>query len=336
MVPNKNAPRFEDILRALKSPDAAVPTAGLYALSDLGPSEADALERAWTQVALNKRRGLVEDLGELAEANYEVDFTNVFRIAMEDEDAEVRRAAIQSLWEAEDVGLLAPMLERLDHDPDAEVRAAAASALGRFVYLGEVEEIHGNQLRRVEETLLTIINGADIAEVRRRALEAIAFSSREEIPDLIQSAYDSPDQQFRVSALFAMGRSADERWADIILSELENTDNELRFEAVRSAGELELEAAVEPLTKLFKDPDLQIREAAIWSVGQIGGKEARHALEELLERTRDDEQRDFIEEAIENAAFHDDITDFALFDGDEIPDFGAELDPKKKLDDRLN
>ena len=202
--------------------------------------------------------------------------------------------------------------------------------------MGEVDEIQPTQLRRVEETLLAVINGSDEAEVRRRALEALAFSSRDEIPGLIQTAYDSADQQFRVSALFAMGRSADERWSDIVLAETANTDNEIRFEAVRSAGELELERAVAPLQKLMKDPDLQIREAAIWSLGQIGGQEARKALEELLERTRDDDQRDFIEEALENAAFHDDITDFALFESDEIPDFGTEFDPKKKLDDRLN
>ncbi len=336
MAPNKNTPRFDDVLRALKSPDAAVPPASLYALSDLESTEVDKLERAWPDVSLNKRRGLIEDLGELAEANYEVDFTNIFRLALEDEDAEVRRAAVQALWEAEDVTLMAPLIDLLDKDPDAEVRAAAASALGRFVYMGEVEELQPTQLRRVEETLLAAVNGRDESEVRRRALEALAFSSRDEIPDLIQAAYDSPDQQFRVSALFAMGRSADERWSDIVLAETVNTDNELRFEAVRSAGELELDQAVGPLRKLLKDPDLQIREAAIWSLGQIGGQEARKALEDLLERTRDDDQRDFIEEALENAAFHDDITDFALFESDEIPDFDSELDPKKKLDDRLN
>ncbi len=336
MAANKNTPRFEDVLRALRSLDAAVPTASLYALSDPGPKEIDALERVWPEVPLNKRRGLIEDLSELAEANFEVEFTGIYRIGLEDEDAEVRRAAVQALWEAEDVTLMAPLIELLDHDPDAEVRAAAASALGRFVYMGEVEEIQPAQLRRVEETLLAVINGTDEAEVRRRALEALAFSSRDEIPGLIQTAYDSPDQQFRVSALFAMGRSADERWSDIVLAETANTDNELRFEAVRSAGELELERAVGPLQKLLKDPDLQIREATIWSLGQIGGQEARKALEALLERTRDDDQRDFIEEALENAAFHDDITDFALFESDEIPDFDAEFDPKKKLDDRLN
>jgi len=67
-----------------------------------------------------------------------------------------------------------------------------------------------------------------------------------------------------------------------------------------------------PLRKLLNDPDIQIREAAVWSLGQIGGNEARQALEAVLSRTRDGDERDFIEEALENAAFHDDITDFAL------------------------
>ncbi len=336
MAEPKNAPRFEEVLSALRSTDASLPPSGLYALSDLGRKELDAFERAWPDIALHRRRGLVEDLAELAEANYEVEFDGVFRVAMEDDDAEVRRAAIQALWESEDTTLMAPLLDRLGRDADAGVRAAAASALGRFVYMGEVEEIQSSQLRRIEEALIATFHGPDQTEVRRRALEALAFSSREEIPDLILKAYDSPDQQFRVSALFAMGRTADDRWADHVLGEIQNTDNELRFEAVRAAGELELERAVSALRKLLKDADLQVREAAIWSLGQIGGQEARQALEALLERTRDDEQRDFIEEALENAAFHDDITDFALFELDEMPDLSAELDPKKKLDDRLN
>ncbi|MBL8095968.1 MAG: HEAT repeat domain-containing protein [Anaerolineales bacterium] len=336
MPASKNVSRFEEVLRALKSADTAVPTAGLYSLSDLSGQPLDTFERAWPDIPLQRRQGLIEDLIELAEANYEVDFTEIFRLAMDDEDAEVRRAGINGLWEAEDETLMGPLVERLNFDPDLEVRAAAASTLGRFVYMGEVDEIQAGQAQRLEATLLAVINGPDQAEVRRRALEALAFSSRDEVPDLIQAAYESPDQRFRVSALFAMGRSADDRWADAVLAEIENTDNELRFEAVRSAGELELERAVKPLKKLIKDPDLQIREAAIWSLGQIGGQEARKALETLLERTRDDTERDFIEEALENAAFHDDVADFALFELDEMPDFDAELDPKKKLDDRLN
>ncbi len=336
MAPNKNIPRFEDVVRALQSEGELAKGAALFALSDLDAREAEALERAWPDIAIGRRRALIEDLGELAEGNFEVDFEAIYRIAMDDEDADVRRSAITALWESEDADLIAPLLDRLGHDPEMEVRAAAASTLGRYVYMGEVEEIPASHLLRVEEALLGVFHGTGPAEVRRRALEALAFSSREDIPGLIQTAYASPDQQFRVSALFAMGRSADERWAETVLAELNNTDNEIRFEAARSAGELELERAVSPLRKLLNDPDIQIREAAVWSLGQIGGNEARQALEAVLTRTRDSDERDFIEEALENAAFHDDITDFALFELDELPDLKPELDPKKKLDDRLN
>jgi len=336
MGTNKNVPRFDDVLRALQNEAEPVSGSALFSLSDLGARETTALERLWPDLPIGRRRALIDDLAELAEANFEVEFFAVFRIAMDDDDPEVRRNAITALWESEDAKLIAPLLDRLAHDPDADVRAASASALGRFVYMGEVDEIPTTQLQRVEAALLSAFAGTGPAEVRRRALEALAFSSRADIPALIQSAYESPDPQFRVSALFAMGRSADERWAETVLNELQSTDNELRFEAARSAGELELDGAVGPLRKLLIDPDLQIREAAIWSLGQIGGNEARLALEALLTRTRDHDERDFIEEALENAAFHDDITDFALFEMDEIPDLKPELDPKRKLDDRLN
>ncbi len=332
------SPDFARVLEQLRDDAHTFPARALYQFSDLNRHDLAALEAAWPLVAVERRRSLIHDLGEIAEANFEVRFDQVFRLALEDEDVEVRATAIANLWEEEAPDLIAPFLDLLQHDPGARVRAAAASALGRFVYLGEIEEIPEKQLRRIEDALLATITGDDELEVRRRALEAISFSSRPEVSLLIEQAYHSPEQKLRVSAVFAMGRSADPSWGERVIAEIENDDSEIRFEAVRAAGELELREAVPALKRRLGDEDTQVHEAAIWSLGQVGGADARAALLELLDETEDDDEREFIEEALENLAFQDEMPNLSLLELDEydfgdVDDLGDDVPPPHK---RLN
>jgi len=333
------SPEFAQVLAHLQNTAQTLPPLDLYAFSNLGPQELEALEEAWPGVLAERRINLLHDLSEVGEANHEVNFDAVFKLALEDEAPEARAAAIKGLWEAEDVTLIAPFLEILRQDADVKVRAAAASALGRFVYLGEVEEIPAKHLRRVEAALLDTINGPDDLEVRRRAVEAIAFSSRPEVPPVLEAAYASDERLMKVSAIFAMGRSADENWQEHVIKELESDDPELRYEAVRAVGELELSSGVPALMQLVDEDDIQIREAAIWSLGQVGGDQARAKLLDLLQEAEDDE-RDFIEEALENLTFHDDMVNFSLMDVSEDDDdlglFDEDDDPVPPVQDRLN
>jgi len=149
------------------------------------------------------------------------------------------------------------------------VRAAAASALGRYVYLGELEELPAAQVRRVEAVLLDVIHGDDELEVRRRALEALAFSNQPELAALITEAYASDELSMRVSAVFAMGPDGRQPMAAQVGEELESSEPEMRFEAVRAAGELELTDSASQLVELTSDEDQQVSEAAIWSLGQV-------------------------------------------------------------------
>jgi hypothetical protein len=311
---------FHTVLAELRDASRPFPAAHLYHLSDLSQNNLAALEAAWPEVPVERRRNVMHDLNELNEANYEVSFDAVFRLGLEDEDAEVRAVAISSLWESEAEDLIAPLIEFMQRDPDAGVRAAAASALGRYVYLGEIEELPAPQLRRIEDVLLAAAQGNDETEVRRRALEAVAFSSREEVAPLISKAYAEPETKWRVSALFAMGRTADAVWEPQVRAELQSRLPELRFEAARAAGELELREAVSDLTDLTEDVDEQVREAAIWSLSQVGGDEAEAALQRLWRQAADDDERDFIEDALENLDFTNEVNRFVLFDFDDEDD----------------
>ena len=320
---------FNAVLTRLRDTSQPVPTASLYHLSDLTKEDRTALEAVWPAMSTERRQAIIQDLQEIAEANFEVSFDEVFKLALEDESPEARAVAIRALWESEDPALMAPFIDYMLHDPDPVVRAAAASALGRYVYLGELEELPAAQVKRVEAVLLDVIHGDDELEVRRRALEALAFSNQPELAALITEAYASDELSMRVSAVFAMGRTGDSQWAATVTEELESSEPEMRFEAVRAAGELELTDSASQLVELTSDDDQQVSEAAIWSLGQVGGEVARRALTELLEQAEDDETRDFIDEAIENLEFTNEIAEFSLLE------FGPDDDDPLDLDDEL-
>ena len=72
----------------------------------------------------------------------------------------------------------------------------------------------------IEDELLKLVAQDEILEIRRSCIEALGFSSRPGIEEIINTAYLSNDEKLRQSALIAMGRSANERWDEAILKEL--------------------------------------------------------------------------------------------------------------------
>lgn len=274
---------FDQVLEHLLSPDENVSLAKLYSLCDMTREEAERFAAVWSQVNVVKRRRAIKMMAELAEDDVYADFTAVFRHALFDEDAEVRATAIDGLWESESVTLIRPLLHLLHTDPSEQVRARAAAALGRFVLAGELGHLSAERLHTIVEALIGIISDGTLStELRRRAVESVAYSSDERVRDIIARAYRDPSRKMRVSAVFAMGRSADPYWCEIVEQELESDDPEMRYEAARAAGELGDRRAVDRLIALLSDPDQEVREAAIWSLGEIGGAKARRALEALL------------------------------------------------------
>jgi HEAT repeat protein len=232
----------------------------------------------------------------------------------------VRTRAIRLLAECDDPKLIPVYVNMLGRDPDATTRAEAATALGRFVMLGELDEIAEGPHREAEDALLKAVNSEDNAGVRRRALESLGFSSRREVPTLIESAYNREDPEWVAASLFAMGRSADDRWEEEVVGQLLSEDPRIELAAVQAAGELGLATARPILLKLLEDEvDDEVIEAAIWSLSQIGGEDARVYIESLLDLAGEDDQTEFLEEALENLAFTEDLERFDLlsFDRDE-------------------
>ncbi|OGO63629.1 MAG: hypothetical protein A2030_03235 [Chloroflexi bacterium RBG_19FT_COMBO_50_10] len=295
----------------------------LNRLSDLEPVDTALFAEAWPKVSLRRREALLEDFEEIHLADDLLSFEAVARLGLKDKEPSVRTRAIRILREYELVDLLPAFLDMSEHDPDIDVRAGAAAALATYIYMGEVDDLSPSKLMRVEECLLRLVSNETNTRIQRNALEALGFSSRKKVNDLINKAYTSNNVDWLISALIAMGRSANSRWKPQVLKMFIHPHPGVRAEAASAAGELEIRTAKPMLLELLEDSDLDVRMAAIWSLSQVGSTGVRKALEKLLESTDDDEEADQIKNALENLDFTNEMRDLALL---EIPEDGDDAD----------
>jgi hypothetical protein len=268
---------------ALEERQAVPPARTMQNLSGLMGEEEARFSEAWSKLSAEVRREIIQTLGEMSEVDFEMDFAAIFRIAIQDTDPHVRAGAIDGLWEDEDVRLVPRLTHALRHDDHPKVRVAAAQCLAHFVLLGELKKIRPRPFQNTYDALYASYQDMDEAlEVRRRALESIAYVSNDNICRIIQEAYAYAEELMRISAVFAMGRSADRRWANIVLRELNSPSPEMRYEAARACGELRLQQAVHNLIELIEDVDAEVQQVALWSLGQIGGDLARKTLRRYI------------------------------------------------------
>ena len=326
MTKNPTEIPFSQVIQALLDESKPFQPRFLYRLSDLSSDDLAKLSAAWSKIAQRRRQALMEDVLEMSENDYLLDFSSLSRLALQDQDPLVRVLAVQTLVEYEEPDLASVFMDMMVQDEDSQVRAASASALGSFIYLGEIEELPEQVLHEVEESLLHVTQGQDAVLVRRRALEALGFSNREEVAPLIEAAYRSGDRDWLVSALFAMGRSYNSVWEEKVVAKLDNVNAAVRAEAASAAGELSLRKSAPKLLEMVDDDDDNVRAAVIWSLSEIGGEGVRETLEAMLEETEDDEEADLLEEALDNLDYVEGMGGFSILDLSEEDEEADEED----------
>lgn len=322
---------LDEALTALRAETEAdvLPSAVVYRLSDLEGDDLAAFKATWVELPVEKRRRIINFLGELAEINYDLNFDSLAMVAFEDSDAEVRATAIDLTWYDVSEPTFHTLMKLADDDVSL-VRAAAMSALGRFIYHAELEEFNQALSEKAQDLALSRYQDVnEDVDVRRRSLEAFAHSSHPHVADMIEESYQGDEPMLRVSAVFAMGASCDNQWENMVRDELESDMSEMQFEAVRAAGELRLSQAVPRLIELAQFDDYEIQIMAIWSLGEIGTNEARRGLENLAEAFDEAGEDDetlivAVEEALEMASL---VTGMSLtmFDFDDDDDIMSEL-----------
>jgi HEAT repeat protein len=317
---------FESTLNHIAT-DEELHLANLYIFSKMDQASLTLFSETWPTINNKRRSSIIRNLVDISEVNFEVNFDPVFLLALGDDEAEVRAGAINGLWENENPNLIEPFLHLLHTDETTLVRSAAATALGRFLYMSEIEKLDPVRVAPVKKALLeTIYQTGEDVEVRRRAVEAIAFLSEPGINKIIEMAYYDEDEKMRVSAIFAMGRNADRIWRNRVIAELDSDNSEICFEAARACGELEATDAVDKLIDLIDDAetDGEVQQMCIWALGRIGGEIAREALETYVESDN---------EALSLAA-EESLEELNLFDNDfDMFNFDDEIFDDPNLDD---
>jgi HEAT repeat protein len=329
---NNECLTFEEAMQQLEDKRATLSSLVLYALSAPSTEEIRIFRRQWPTLPVKRRRQVITALAENAEANFELDFNALFRVTMDDEDEHVRTLSVEGLWEDESVTLIAPLVHLLRKDKAASARGAAAASLGRFVLLGELEELDERYTTLVHGALLeAVADHEEVPEVRRRAVESIAYWDEPRVHDIIAAAYQEPAESMRISAVFAMGRSADPAWSETVCEELRNSSPAMRYEAARACGELEAKAAVPDLIKLVSDPDREVQFAAAGALGQIGGEKAKRVLERCA-RSSDEAMRLAAEDALAELELGRQPLDLLVLGLDDEPG-DAESDDDEDIED---
>lgn len=287
------------------------PAQYLHIFSDITDADLKEVKKIWPQITPKRKINLLQDLEHMMEADTLLSCDDVARFALADEDANVRTHAISLLWECEDPKLAERFAEMLSTDTSDIVRAAAASALGKFVLMGELEEISRKVFTDTIDLLLKVYNSELSERVRQEILRSLSYSGQRDIAIMIQEAFLSDRKDWKLAALESMGRSADTRWKNHVLSMLDDPDEDYQYEAIRAAGELELKPARLPLLEMLMEDEIEdsdLRFQVIWALSKIGGESVYETLQELLDNAEDEDEIDVLELALENLEFTDDNT----------------------------
>lgn len=322
---------FDSILNHLLDSKKDIPLGHLQYYSDLDPKSLRLFLDAWKSVSPARKLLLLDKMIAYLDEDTIVSYEDIGRALLKDADGEVRARAIGLLAESDDPKLVPTLLGILLTDTDLAPRIQAAKLLGEFALLGSLEELDEQLLKRIEDAFISVIRSDENASLRRAALEAFGYSERDESIGIIESAYERDDPAWVASALRAMGRSHDTRWTDNVISKLLDADPRVRYAASEAAGEIVIEDAAPIMLKMLEDEeeDDQVTQAAIWSLTQIGGDDVRIYLVNLLENTEDEETAAFLEDALENLDFTDELNKFNLLSLDEDDEFD-EIDEDKE------
>ncbi len=311
---------LQQVIDSLLNDSSTLQERDFLRLSNLPAPEIRELSGCWERIPRQKRLDLLTKMHDLAEEDPLFFFEEIGKIGLADSDPQVRLCGIRLAALEESESLIPTLMQILSEEPNFQLRAGAAEALGRYVYLGEIEEISTKANDAIQDGLIRAYREDEQVTVRQRALEAVSFSSRPAIDRMIEDAIQTDDEDWQASALVAMGRSANFQWRDTVTDLLDHESARLRLKAATAAGRLATEDAKAILVQMaLDDTSEEVREAAVWALSEIGGTDVQLLIEELIEDASQDSEIDFLERALDNLLENQMFSagDFLLFDFDE-------------------
>ena len=317
----------ETVFAALVAGETELTAEQLAVLSDLNAAGARKFVLSLSGLEAAARFALLDKLVDAERASRLLDFSPLYRAALNDEDPGLRGLALAGLTSCEASEIAPDLLEAAQSDPDETVRSEAAIALGGFALRAELGQLSPHLAAQVIEGLRTIATDAsEDPTVQAGAIASLGVVDQAWAQDLIYDAYESADTALRIGALQAMGRTADEYWLPTLVNAMDSADSDERYAAARAAGEIASEDAIIPLAELLQDEALDVVEAAATALGEIGGPVAGEQLEQYTSHP-DAAVRGAIQQGLDAARFADDPLGLAAIAGPFQPPLDRTAEP---------
>ena len=306
----------DDVINNLLDNSKPFSSQFLLFFSDISLDDLEKIKSIWSEVDRERKCNLLKDLESLMEANTLASCDDFGYFALQDDDPRIRSQAIPLFWECTSIKLIPIFINLLQNDSDPEVNASAASALGKFVLLGELEEIPEKSANMVQDLLIDEFLKSEDDSIKQRVLESLGYSSNKKVSHFITSALKMNDKKWHLSALFAISRSVNNIWGKVVLKKLTDLDPDIQIEAIKAAGELGIESAKEQIIELMdsSSPDEELHTQAIWALSKIGGNDIKDLFDKIIGESDDEEEIDILELAMDNLDISSGMPAFDLFD----------------------
>lgn len=184
--------------------------------------------------------------------------------ALRDSDAEVRRAAANSLGQLEDKRAVPGLMTAL-RDDDAEVRQQAAWALGQL------------EDKRAVEGLVAALKDAN-TDVRRKSAWALGQLEDQSAAPALAAALKDSDADVRKTAAWGLGQLELRTAPEALIEALKDSNADVRRTAAWALSEMGDARAVPALRGMLNDTDPDARKNAIHALGQIRDSSAMQAI----------------------------------------------------------
>ncbi len=175
------------------------------------------------------------------------------QLAANDGNARVRYAAISQLASLgqQDLATVEPLLRRaLTNDPEADVQAAAADAIG------------GLRLRSAYGDLAALYRSTGEWLVQFSIIAALGELGEPESFTLLQEALVSDNDLVTTAAIGALGELGDERALPVLLPYVTHPDWQVRHRLVQALAQFPQPEAVTALSTLAQDSSAIVAQAA--------------------------------------------------------------------------
>jgi HEAT repeat protein/beta-lactamase regulating signal transducer with metallopeptidase domain len=195
---------------------------------------------------------------------------------LDDESADVRRAAAHSLGQLKDSRAVPALIGALK-DTDAGVRASVAEALAEF------EDV------RAIVPLTTLLSDQS-TEVRKNAIEALSHFESNVPPAAVVRLFNDPDADVRQEAAHLAGKLHDRSATGGLAKLLGDQSPDVRQAAIEAIAELGDPAAAVALMPALSDASANVREQALGAIEDLKAPITEGTLVSMM-RDRDSDVR---------------------------------------------